>query len=97
MWDSGIDANHRIKEIERGLEHYETKIIQSPERIQQLLVHLIKSVKQEILFILPTTNASYRQDRIGTIDLLLNKAKIATEEATENNGTNRSKELIFSQ
>ena len=22
MWDSGIDADHRIKDIERGLEHY---------------------------------------------------------------------------
>jgi signal transduction histidine kinase len=91
MWDSGIDANHRIKEIERGLEHYETKIIQNSERIQQLLVQLIKSAKQEILFILPTNNASYRQNKIGTIDLLLNKAKIATTEAAaENSSTNDS-------
>ena len=91
MWDSGIDANHRIKEIERGLEHYETKIIQNSERIQQLLVHLIKSAKQEILFILPTTNASYRQNKLGVIDLLLNKAKIATTEAAaENSSTNDS-------
>src|SRR6188472_1958012 len=91
MWDSGIDDNHRIKEIERGLEHYETKIIQNSERIQQLLVQLIKSAKQEILFILPTNNASYRQNKIGTIDLLLNKAKIATTEAAaENSSTNDS-------
>jgi len=91
MWDSGIDANHRIKEIERGLEHYETKIIQNSERIQQLLVHLIKSAKQEILFILPTTNASYRQNKLGIIDLLLNKAKIAaTEAAAGNSSTNDS-------
>jgi two-component system, OmpR family, sensor histidine kinase VicK len=87
MWDSGIDANHRIKEIERGLEHYETKIIQNSERIQQLLVHLIKSAKQEILFILPTTNASYRQNKLGIIDLLLNKAKIATTEAAAGNNS----------
>jgi hypothetical protein len=91
MWDSGIDANHRIKDIERGLEYYETKIIQNSERIQQFLFQLIKSAKQEILFILPTTNASYRQNKIGTIDLLLNKAKIATTEAAaENSSTNDS-------
>ena len=56
-----------------------------------MLVHLIKSAKQEILFILPTNNASYRQNKIGTIDLLLNKAKIATTEAAaENSSTNDS-------
>jgi two-component system, OmpR family, sensor histidine kinase VicK len=95
MWDSGIDANHRIKDIERGLEHYETKVIQNSERIQQLLVHLIKSAKQEILFILPTTNASYRQNKLGVIDLLLNKTKIATiEAAAENSSTNDSSSSV---
>ncbi|HEY9491057.1 MAG TPA: histidine kinase dimerization/phospho-acceptor domain-containing protein, partial [Nitrososphaeraceae archaeon] len=96
MWDSGIDANHRIKEIERGLEHYETKIIQNSERIQQLLVHLIKSAKQEILFILPTTNASYRQNKLGIIDLLLNKAKIATTEAAAGNNSSSTNDSISS-
>jgi signal transduction histidine kinase len=90
MWDSGIDADHRIKDIERGLEHYETKIIQNSERIQEILFQLIKSAKEEILFILPTTNACYRQDKIGIIDLLLNRAKIARDAATQDSSMDGS-------
>jgi nitrogen-specific signal transduction histidine kinase len=70
FWSKAIPAEQRIKEIEEGIVLGSTEIIQNPLKIKELLSNLIESATEEILLILPTTNAFIRKERIGIIQLL---------------------------
>jgi signal transduction histidine kinase len=70
LWSKAKPAEQKIREIEEGIDLGETEIIQSPEKILDLFIHLIKSAKSEILLMLPTINAFLREERIGIIELL---------------------------
>jgi K+-sensing histidine kinase KdpD len=63
-------AEDRIREIEEDVDLGKTEIIQSPRKILDLFLHMIKLAKHEILLILPTTNAFLREERIGSVELL---------------------------
>jgi two-component system sensor histidine kinase VicK len=70
FWNKAIPADQRIKEIEEGFVLGSTEVIHSPSRIQELFIHSVESAKEEVLLILPTTNAFLREQRIGIIQLL---------------------------
>jgi two-component system, OmpR family, sensor histidine kinase VicK len=71
FWDKAIAAELRIKEIEEDIDLGNTEVIQSPQKIMDLLLNLVKSAKREILLILPTINAFLRKERIGVIELII--------------------------
>ena len=75
LWKSGIDAKHKIKDIEQGLGSQYIDIIQNPETVQKLVDDLIKSAKEDIVGIFATANAFHRQEFAGTIQLLKEKAE----------------------
>jgi signal transduction histidine kinase len=70
FWNRAIPAETRIKELEEGIILGDTEVIQVPLKIQKLFIQLVKSAKEEILLILPTINAFYREERLGIIRLL---------------------------
>jgi signal transduction histidine kinase len=70
FWNKAIPADHRIKEIEEGFVLSNTEVIQIPSRTKELFIDLIRSAKEEVLLLLPTTNAFLREERIGVIQLL---------------------------
>jgi two-component system sensor histidine kinase VicK len=70
FWNRANPAETRFKEIEEGIILGDTEVIQAPLRIQELFIHLVKSAREEILLILPTINAFYREERLGIIRLL---------------------------
>jgi two-component system, OmpR family, sensor histidine kinase VicK len=70
FWNRCIPAEHKIKEIEEGIIIGRTDVIQNPKDIQQLFINMVKSAKHEVLLLLPTINAFYREERIGIIELL---------------------------
>ena len=76
LWNKAIPADQKIRGIEEGIELGKTDIIQSPRKILELFINLIKSAQSEILLMLPTINAFLREERIGVIELL---KKAATE------------------
>lgn len=70
FWNKSVPAEQKIKEIEEGVVLGKTEVIQSPKDIQQLFINMVKSAKREVLLVLPTVNAFYREERIGIIELL---------------------------
>lgn len=70
FWNRAIPAEPRIKEIEEGIILGDTEVIQDPLKVQERFINLVKSAKEEILLILPTINAFYREERLGIIRLL---------------------------
>ncbi|MDQ4056339.1 MAG: hypothetical protein M3156_02860, partial [Thermoproteota archaeon] len=70
FWNKAIQAGDRIREIEEGTDLAKTEVIQSPQKIMDTFLDMIKLAKHEILLILPTINAFLREERIGTFELL---------------------------
>jgi two-component system sensor histidine kinase VicK len=75
FWNKAIPADHRIKEIEEGFVLSNTEVIQIPSRTKELFIDLIRSAKEEVLLLLPTTNAFLREERIGIIQSLREAAE----------------------
>jgi nitrogen-specific signal transduction histidine kinase len=71
FWDKAFAAEQRIREIEEDIDLGNTEVIQSPQKIMDLLLNMVKSAKHEILLILPTINAFLRKERLGLIDLII--------------------------
>ena len=75
LWTKAIPAEEKIKEIENEVILGKTEVIRSPKDIQQLFIDMVKSAKHEVLLVLPTINAFYREERIGIIELLKHAAE----------------------
>jgi two-component system, OmpR family, sensor histidine kinase VicK len=73
LWKNGIDAAERIKDIEEGVDLADIEAIRSSARAQDLYLDIIRSAKEEILWIFPTFNAFIRQEKIGAIPLAKEK------------------------
>ena len=70
FWSKSIPSEQKIREIEEGVILGSTEVVLVPLRIQELFMDLVKSAKQEMLLILPTTNAFLREYKLGIIQLL---------------------------
>jgi two-component system, OmpR family, sensor histidine kinase VicK len=58
------------RKLNEDLKKAATEVIQNPHRILELFINMIMLANQEILLVLPTTNAFLREDRVGIIKLL---------------------------
>ena len=69
-WENAIPATQRIRAIDEGIILGTTQVIQVPSRILKLFVNLLQQAKEEVLLVLPTINAFYREERLEIIQLL---------------------------
>ena len=70
LWDIGIDAGERIRQIETGTTLQTTKIIENPVKTKQYFLDLVQNAREEILILFPSLNAVKREIIMGIIDLL---------------------------
>ena len=82
LWNKAIPAIQKIIEIEQGIKPDIIETITDPIKIQNLYLNLIRSSLTEIMLIIPTTNAMYRQSEIGILHLL---KKVTTNLSNINN------------
>lgn len=75
LWEKAVPAEEKIREIEQGIEHETIDTLRDHKEIQKLAYDLVKLAKDEVLIIFSTANAFHRQEKAGTIELLLNAAK----------------------
>ena len=64
-------AEARINALESDAAHHGIEIIREPPKIEQTLLDLIATAREEVLFLFPTSNAFHREERIGAIDSLV--------------------------
>ena len=74
IWSNGIDARHRMKQVEEGGVESDIEVIQNPDRTEELYWNIVKSAEKEILLIFPTANAIIRQEKMGIIKCLAEAA-----------------------
>lgn len=70
FWDRSILAEQRIREIEEGKTLGKTEVIQIPSKTKDLFINLVNLAKEEILLLLPTTNAFLREHSMGIMSTL---------------------------
>jgi two-component system, OmpR family, sensor histidine kinase VicK len=71
LWSKATSAEQRIRELEEGIKPEVIETIREPEAMQEHVVEMVSSAKQEILVIFSTPNAFRRQVKIGGLDLLV--------------------------
>jgi two-component system, OmpR family, sensor histidine kinase VicK len=74
LWNSGIDASLRIREIEEGIEPPTIQIISDPTQIKNKYHELVSSARESALLLLPTTAAFRREVNFGIIEELCRAA-----------------------
>jgi two-component system sensor histidine kinase VicK len=75
LWSKAVPAEHRIREIEQGIEPQRIEVIYDPGQALELYQSLIMSAEKEIKLMFPTCNAVIRQDNAGILYLLQEAAK----------------------
>jgi two-component system, OmpR family, sensor histidine kinase VicK len=71
LWNKGIDAQERIRNIEEGrAEETDIEIIPNPKKGIDNAWKILRSAKKEILIVCSTSNAFRRQLQIGALQLL---------------------------
>lgn len=75
LWKNGIDARDRTKDIEMGVDLADIEVIQNSSVARELYLNIVNSALGEIMLIFPTTNAFLRQEKLGVVKLLIQKAK----------------------
>jgi two-component system, OmpR family, sensor histidine kinase VicK len=75
LWAKAVPAEHRIREIEQGVEPQRIEVVYDAGQALALYQSLIMSAEKEIKLMFPTTNALIRQDKAGILFLLQEAAK----------------------
>jgi two-component system, OmpR family, sensor histidine kinase VicK len=71
LWDNGIEAQNRMRNIEEGIaEETDIEIIPNPKKGIDNAWKIVKSAKKEILIVYSTPNAFRRQLQMGGVELL---------------------------
>jgi two-component system, OmpR family, sensor histidine kinase VicK len=70
FWNKAIPIADKIKEIEQGIKLDIVETIKDPLEIQTQYINLVRSATNEIMLIIPTTNALMRHADIGIFQLL---------------------------
>jgi two-component system, OmpR family, sensor histidine kinase VicK len=71
LWNKGIDAQDRIRNVEEGrADETNIEIIPNPKRGIEHALKILKSAKKEILIVCSTSNAFRRQLQMGGLQLL---------------------------
>jgi two-component system, OmpR family, sensor histidine kinase VicK len=69
LWDNGIDADIRIRDIEGGIDSANMEIIQNTHEAITRAWSLIRAAKEEVLLMYPTPNSFRRQLHMGALQL----------------------------
>jgi len=73
LWNAGLDASERIRQIETGNSLATTKIIENASNTKMYFIDIVKNAQEEILILFPSLNAIKREITMGVIDLLKKK------------------------
>ena len=74
LWDRGEPLEERVEAVESGTNLPEMEIIRDPAKTKQLYLSLARQAKKEALVVFPTVQAFRRDDQIGVIRLLEERA-----------------------
>ena len=75
LWSKSIPAEQRIREIGEGVIPDTIEVIYDQLKVEALYLDLVKNAQSEIMLILPSINALFRQEKINAIQYIYNAAR----------------------
>jgi len=75
LWKTGADPDQRITDIKQGLDTEVIQTIEKPAMVQELFFNIVRAAKSDIMIILPTVNAFFRQEKLGSLQLAQRAAR----------------------
>jgi signal transduction histidine kinase len=78
FWNRASPAEQKIAELEEGKILGTTEVLQDQQLTKEIFIDMVKSAKEEVLLLCPTTNAFLREQRIGIIDQLIHAGSSET-------------------
>ncbi len=70
LWNSALDAEERIRQIEEGIELSETSVIENSIQSKNILLQILEEAEGEIMIIFPSINSVKRQSETGLFNLI---------------------------
>ncbi|HKG72563.1 MAG TPA: hypothetical protein VKA87_11715, partial [Nitrososphaeraceae archaeon] len=70
LWNNGIEASDKIRDIEEGIDQANIEIISNPKEGIKRAWSIIKSAKEEVLIMFSSAKAVRRQIEMGGLQLL---------------------------
>jgi len=75
LWNNGIDAETRIRDIEEGIDSANIEMIQNSHEALERAWNLIRTAKEEVLIMYSTPNGFRRQLQMGALQLFKDAIK----------------------
>jgi two-component system, OmpR family, sensor histidine kinase VicK len=75
LWKTGTDPHQKIKDIKQGLDQEVIETIEKPALVQELFFNILRSANSDIMIILPTLNAFFRHEKLGSLQLAQRAAR----------------------
>jgi two-component system sensor histidine kinase VicK len=75
IWSNGINARHRIKQVEEGIEPQFVEVITDGSKATQIILEFARSIKNEALLLLPHSKTMIRADKLGLWNYLVDAAE----------------------
>ena len=76
LWNNGIDAADRIRDIEEGVDVADIEIIQNPKEGISRAWNIIKSAREEVSIMFSSANALRRQIQMGGLQILKKASEV---------------------
>ena len=76
LWNNGIDAADRIRDIEEGVDGADIEIIQNPKEGISRAWNIIKSAREEVSIMFSSANALRRQIQMGGLQILKKASEV---------------------
>ncbi|MHB8567322.1 MAG: ATP-binding protein [Nitrososphaerales archaeon] len=70
LWEKGIQAETRIREIEWGTQPEAVELLDDPAKVRLKLLDLVSSAARELMILYPSSNAFHRNEGIGLAEAL---------------------------
>ena len=76
LWNNGIDAADRIRDIEEGVDAADIEIIQNPKEGISRAWNIIKSAREEVSIMFSSAKALRRQIQMGGLQILKKASEV---------------------
>lgn len=70
LWEDSSSVDDWVTQLEEGRDPPRFDVIRDTTTIQERMLEMIQHAEHEVLFLFPTVNAFYREQKIGAIDAL---------------------------
>ena len=78
LWNVSVPGEQRIEQLDEGIEHEFFQVISNQKKVSQVFTHIVESMENEALLLIPTDRIMIGLDKLGIIKHII-KASMEKE------------------